>query len=98
ASAPHPPASRSKPGGNKAISALAGENVIGKSDHDLVWHENADALVAVDKDVLRTGKTHYLHEYVSHSVHGKSTLNVCKFIGDLDGRRLVFGISFIIDE
>jgi hypothetical protein len=53
-------------------------------------------LVKNDKDVLASGKPHYIHERVDHSDHGKATLSVCKWVDDLDGRRLVFGISFVI--
>ena len=45
---------------------------------------------------LASGKPHYMHERVDHSEHGKATLSVCKWVDDLDGRRLVFGISFVI--
>jgi len=57
---------------------------------------NAEALVKTDKEVLATGTPHYIHEHVDHSDHGKATLSVCKWVDELDGRRLVFGISFII--
>jgi hypothetical protein len=33
---------------------------------------------------------------VRQSVHGDASLNVCKWVGDLDGQRCCFGISFII--
>ena len=82
--------------GNRAINDLAGENVVGKKDSDLTWKANAEALVKNDEDVLRTGKPHYIHEVVDHSEHGKATLSVCKWVDELDGRRLVFGISFVI--
>ena len=84
--------------GNKVICDLAGEDVVGKTDHDLVWREDADALQAHDRQVLETGKTSYIHEHVRQSVHGDASLNVCKWVGDLDGQRCCFGISFIIDE
>ena len=83
--------------GNRAISRLAKEEVIGKTDHELLWAENAEALRAVDQQVLETGKTRFLHEYVDKSGHGKVTLNVCKFVGELDGQKSVFGVSFIIE-
>ena len=82
--------------GNKAICDLAGEDVTGKHDDELVWKENAEALVANDKDVMASGKPHYMNERVDHSEHGKATVSVCKWVDELDGRRLVFGISFII--
>ena len=82
--------------GNKAICELAGEDVTGKKDDELIWKENAEALVANDKNVLETGKPHFMNERVDHSEYGKATLSVCKWVDDLDGRRLVFGISFVI--
>jgi PAS domain-containing protein len=82
--------------GNQAICDLAGENVVGKKDSELVWKASAAALVKNDEAVLASGKTHYTHERVDHSEHGEATLSVCKWLDDLDGRRLVFGISFVI--
>jgi len=82
--------------GNRAISDLAGESVIGKLDSELAWKADAEALVRNDKEVLASGEPHYIIEQVAHSSHGKATLSVCKWVDDLDGRRLVFGISFVI--
>jgi PAS domain-containing protein len=82
--------------GNRAICDLAGENVIGKKDSELVWKANAEALVRNDEDVLASGKVHFIHEKVDHSEHGTASLSVCKWVDELDGRRLVFGISFVI--
>ena len=84
--------------GNAAICDLAGENVAGKLDSELVWKADADALVRNDKEVLETGNAHFVHELVAHSSHGQATLSVCKWVDDLDGRQLVFGISFVIPE
>lgn len=82
---------------NRAISQLAKENVVGKTDSELMWASDAEALRSNDKKVLETGKPVFTHEYVDRSGHGKATLNVCKFVGELDGKKHVFGISFIID-
>ncbi len=82
--------------GNRAICDLAGENVVGKLDSELVWKANAEALVKNDREVLETGKTDFVHEVVDHSEHGKATLSVCKWVDELDGKKLVFGISFVI--
>ena len=82
--------------GNRAICDLAGENVVGKKDAELVWKADAGSLVRDDEEVLASGKPHFMHELVNHSDHGKATLSVCKWVDDLDGRRLVFGISFVI--
>ncbi|MCB0728155.1 MAG: PAS domain-containing protein [Ignavibacteriae bacterium] len=82
--------------GNKVINDLAGENVVGRKDKDLVWAANAESLRADDEKVWESGKPEFTHELVDHSGEGKATLNVCKFIGDFEGQRCVFGISFII--
>lgn len=82
--------------GNRAICDLAGENVAGKRDDELVWKANAAALVGNDIEVLESGEPHFMHERVDHSEYGPATLSVCKWVAELDCRRLVFGISFVI--
>lgn len=82
--------------GNRAICDLAGEDVAGKKDDELTWKANADALVRDDKAVLASGEPHFMQERVEHSEHGPVTLSVCKWVDELDGRRRVFGISFVI--
>jgi PAS domain-containing protein len=81
--------------GNKAISQLAGKEIVGKTDHELPWAADADGLIVDDKQVFETGKPLFVHEYVTTS--SKITLNVCKWLGELDGKRRCFGISFFID-
>ena len=83
--------------GNRAISRLAGKEIVGKTDRELPWADNADALQANDRLVFETGKPSYLHEYVDKSSRGKATLNVCKWLGELDGKTHCFGISFVIE-
>lgn len=78
------------------ICDLAGEDVTGKTDYDLVWADDAATLQAHDRKVLESGATEYLHEYVQKSSDGHATLNVVKWAGDLDGTPCTFGISFII--
>lgn len=70
---------------------------MGKTDYELPWAENVEKLRAVDQQVLETGRTQFIHEYVDDSGQGKVTLNVCKFVDELDGSRCAFGISFVID-
>lgn len=82
--------------GNRAICDLAGESVVGKKDSELAWKANAQVLVKDDEQVLASGKPLFIHETVDHSDHGKATLSVCKWVDMLEGRRLVFGISFVI--
>jgi|GEM_PF-938631 len=83
--------------GNRAISQMAGEDVVGKTDAQLVWAENADALREADKKVMETRKPLFLHEQVDKSGKGKATLNVCKFVAELDNKKRSFGISFVIE-
>jgi PAS domain S-box-containing protein len=84
--------------GNRVICDLAGEDVVGKTDRDLIWAKDADSLQAHDRQVLESGKTSFIHEHVQRSRDGEATLNVCKWAGDLDGKSCCFGISFIIDQ
>ena len=82
---------------NKAIESLAKGEILGKTDSELPWSQNAEKLREADKKVLDTGQTQYIHEYVDDSSGIKVTMNVCKFAGKLDGQKCAFGISFIID-
>jgi PAS domain-containing protein len=83
--------------GNRAICKLAGENVVGKTDRDLIWSDNANELQADDKKVFESGRPSYLHEYVDKSRQGTATLNVCKWIGEFENEKRCFGISFVIE-
>ena len=57
----------------------------------------ADALQTDDHRVFETGEPSFQHEYVDKSSRGKATLNVCKWLGELDGEKRCFGISFTIE-
>lgn len=81
--------------GNRAINQLAGGSVVGKSDSELPWAENAASLVAHDRQVLEAGKPVFTNEHVDSP--DNVTLSVCKFPGELDGIRCTFGISFVIE-
>jgi PAS domain-containing protein len=80
---------------NNALVELANGEIVGKTDRELPWSENADTLKAADRRVLETGKTQFIHEYVDEPGKGKITLNVCKFAEELDGNKCAFGISVI---
>ena len=84
--------------GNREIDQLAGESVVGKTDRELIWADNADALQADDKLVFESGEPLFRREYVDKSKQGGTTLNACKWLGELDGKRRCFGISFTIPE
>jgi len=72
------------------------DDIVGKADDDLVWADNAAALQELDRQVIDSGKPRFLHEYVDKSDRGKATLNVCKWVDELDGKKYCFGISFNI--
>ena len=61
--------------GKRTISQLSGEDIVGKTDYELVWAKNAETLHAADKQVFESGEPSYLHEYVDKSSHGKATVN-----------------------
>jgi two-component system aerobic respiration control sensor histidine kinase ArcB len=82
---------------NQALAEMAQQSLIGKTDRDMGWAADAEGLRADDKKVLETGKTLYVHEYAHVPGRGQVTLNVCKFVGELDGKKGVFGVSFVID-
>ena len=81
--------------GNRAIAALAGQDVAGKTDREL-WGSDYD-LAGADQRALETGEPQFVHEHVDPPAGGpRITLNVCKFLAEFDGRRCVFGVSFTI--
>jgi PAS domain-containing protein len=82
---------------NRALAEMAQQDIVGKTDREMGWSADAEGLRADDKQVLETGKTLYVHEYAHVPSRGKVTLNVCKFLGDLDGKRCCFGVSFVIE-
>ena len=82
---------------NEEIRNLAEGEIIGKTDYELPWAKDADKLREADKEVLNTGKTQYIHEYVDEDGKGRIKLNVCKFAGVFEGEKCAFGISFKIE-
>ena len=83
---------------NRAVSQLAKGEVIGKTDRELIWADNADEFQADDKQVFETGKPIYRHEHMDESSQGKVTHSVCKWLGELDGKKQCFGIAFFIEK
>ena len=82
---------------NRTLAEMAQQAIVGKTDREMGWSADADGLRADDKKVLETGKTLYVHEDAHVPSRGKVTLNVCKFLGEFDGKKCVFGISFVIE-
>ena len=82
---------------NRYLADMAQQDIIGKTDREMGWAADAEALRADDQQVLEKGKTLYVHEYAHFPGRGKVTLSVCKFPGELDGKKGVFGISFVVE-
>ena len=80
---------------NRALAEMAKESVIGKTDYELPWADNADVLSVDDRRVLETGKPHFFHEYVAKPHN--ANLSVCKFVGEFNGKRCTFGVSFVVE-
>ena len=81
---------------NNALKAVVTEEIVGKKDSELPWVDDADALRANDIKVLETGNPIFTVEYVQKP--DKYELNVCKYVGDFEGKRCAFGVSFVIDK
>ncbi|MEM0914494.1 MAG: PAS domain-containing protein [Planctomycetota bacterium] len=84
--------------GNAKINKEAKQPVAGKLDADMWWKDDAPMLIEHDKQVFATGEPIFLQEHVLKSDEGDLTLNVCKWLGELDGEPHCFGISFVIDK
>ncbi len=79
---------------NKALRDMTGLEVVGKKDAELPWSDSAETLRADNIKVLETGEPMLLHEIVQKPNY--NDLSVCKFVGDFEGKRCAFGISFAI--
>ena len=83
---------------SRVVNEMAGEDVVGKTDRDLIWKDSAEPLIAVDNEVLTSGKTRFLQESADLPDGSRITLNCCKFAGELDGKKGTFGVSFGFDS
>ena len=81
---------------NKALREMSESEIVGKKDSELPWAAASVKLREHDLQVLKTGKPIYLHEYVEAPYN--DDLSVCKFVGEFEGKRCAFGISFVIPE
>jgi PAS domain-containing protein len=79
---------------NRALSEMAKHRVIGKTDYELPWADNADALRTDDNQGLEMGKPLFFHEYVKKP--HDANLSVCKFVGEFNGKICTFGVSFVV--
>jgi len=80
---------------NKALYEKAGEDLTGKTDMELPWAHDSEKLREDDRKVYETGEPMFVHEYIENPE--KITLSVCKFVGDYEGKRCVFGVSYVIE-
>ncbi|AQQ67664.1 hypothetical protein Mag101_08455 [Microbulbifer agarilyticus] len=82
---------------NKRMDEYAGTRVAGKTDYDISAPDVAASLQADDKIVAQTDTVHTFNEQVDDPKRGRVTLSVCKYPGELDGKRCVFGVSFFVE-
>lgn len=82
--------------GSDEMDRFAGGTVAGKTDADFgrpaESPETVATLQANDRKVLDTGEPLYTHE----RIEGAGNVSVCKWAGELDGRRVTFGVSFLV--
>ena len=74
--------------------------MIGKSNYDMSWRDQADALNAINNEVMRTGQEYSIEE-VCKTVNGKEVVYLSKKVPLLDDESNVvgiLGISFDITE
>lgn len=87
--------------GNKFWRKLAGidsaEDVVGKTDYDMIWAEHAYELIRNDKQVLDSGEPVTTPEHVKLVGIGEVTGDICKFPATIDGKRCVMGIALLLD-
>lgn len=79
---------------NRLVSEWAGENVVGKTDEDLAWADYADVFRVADRQAWETREPVFTHEFAEMPRQGKVDLSICKWFGELDGMKCVYGISF----
>lgn len=84
--------------GNTVINANAGGSVVGKTDFELPWKAQAQDLVDHDNTVLESNQPAFVHEEADFKTVGHAGLSVSKWVGNLDGVKCTFGISFTVDE
>ena len=86
---------------NEAVCQLAQlgsrEEIIGKTDLDLIWADSSDGLRQNDREVLETGKTFKGQESATLPSGEMVTALACKFVGELDGKKCLIGIAIMND-
>lgn len=81
---------------NKALRKMSESEIVGKKDSELPWANDAEKLREHDLKVLETGMPIYLNEFVAEP--HEDNLSVCKFVGEFEGKRCAFGVSFVVEE
>ena len=71
------------------------EEMIGKTDNDMIWGGDSDTLRKNDRQVLETGQTLKIQESVKLPSGETISAQACKFVGDLDGKKCLFGFAII---
>jgi ketosteroid isomerase-like protein len=78
---------------NRTLAEMAEQEIIGKTDYELHWSNDPQALSAADQNVLETKKPLYVNETIEFPGCGKVTLSVCKFAGEFEGKKCSLGIA-----
>jgi two-component system aerobic respiration control sensor histidine kinase ArcB len=89
-------------GCNDEFANLAGlkssAEVIGKTDYDLIWKERAKLYVAIDQEVIKTGKPKLNHEEKIIVSHNRTITAITNKVPLLDSKSNVIGILGITTD
>jgi ketosteroid isomerase-like protein len=80
---------------NRTLAEMAQQSIIGKTDYELHWTDDPQALSTEDQKVLETKKPLYVDEQIEFPGRGKVTLRVCKFAGEYEGKKCSLGIALL---
>lgn len=89
---------------NSAACALIGqsaEDVIGRTDHDFLAKEEADQIVAIDREILETGVERIFEEVITPPGGGSRTLVTHKHsvtFPALEGRKFIIAVITDVTE
>lgn len=78
---------------NQTLAKMADQEIIGKTDYELHWSNDPQALSIADQKVLETKKPLYVNETIEFPGRGKINLSVCKFAGEFEGKKCSLGIA-----
>lgn len=84
--------------GSAEMDRFAGGPVAGRADNEFGAASESEHTAATlqdnDRRVLESGEPLYTHE----QIEGAGKVSVCKWAGELDGRRVTFGVSFVVPD